>query len=72
MTKQYLYDRVYTLIENCNITWTEAWNIPVEIREYWLNRKAQENEPKTPEAQPKPNVPPKKVFIPDGPAKGLV
>jgi hypothetical protein len=69
-----LYEEIYQLVENTNLSYQDVWNMPVEIRHWWIDRKNKDLESKGP--NPTPNVPPGaqprgKTFIPPGPAADI-
>jgi hypothetical protein len=33
---------LYQLVQHCGLTYSEAWDMPVTLREWWLKRKAKE------------------------------
>ena len=38
--KEYFYEEIYQITENChNVSYTEAWDMPVEVRKWWIQRK---------------------------------
>jgi hypothetical protein len=41
-----LYEELYSVVERCNITYTEVWRMPVELRRWWLNKKHKEDKNK--------------------------
>lgn len=48
--KAYLYEDLFVLVENCNITLTEAWAMPVEVRRWWIDRKGKDARSVSPSA----------------------
>lgn len=44
--KKYIYEELFILVEHCGIRYTEAWEMPIEIRKWWIERKSKENEDK--------------------------
>ncbi len=37
-----MLEDIYQLVQHCRISYTEAWNMPITLREWWLRRKAKE------------------------------
>jgi len=37
-------EEIFLLTEYCHISWTEAWDIPIEYRKWLIERKQKENE----------------------------
>lgn len=44
--KIYVYKSIYQLVEFCGITYTEAWDMPVTVRRWWIDEKSKEIEEK--------------------------
>lgn len=40
------------------MTYESAWNMPVEVRKWWINRTTKENEKRENKEPPKPQGPP--------------
>jgi len=34
----YIYEQCWNLTYHCNLTFFEAWNMPVWLRRWWMNR----------------------------------
>lgn len=41
--KLVILEEIYQLTRYCNITYTEAWYMPVEYRKWWLERTSKDN-----------------------------
>jgi hypothetical protein len=60
-----MYEEIYQLVEHTKLSYQDVWNLPVEIRHWWIDRKNKDLEPKG----PTPNTPRQgQVHIPPGPA----
>ena len=55
--KSYILEEVFILMEYCNFTWTEAWELPIVYRKWMIDRKQKELDKKA-EAEKKGNNPP--------------
>jgi hypothetical protein len=57
--KKYIYEEIFQVVENGNIGYTEAWDLPREIRRWWIARINEENKKKNgPQNTPPPRGPP--------------
>ncbi len=36
--KSYIYEEIFTLVRHCNISYTEAWDMPIPVRHWWIQR----------------------------------
>jgi hypothetical protein len=52
-SKEYIYEEIFQLTENCNVGYESAWNMPVEIRKWWIGRKNKDDASKTQQHQQK-------------------
>lgn len=50
--KVLIWEDLFILTEYCHVSYTEFWDIPIELRKWWVERKKKENE-KIKEAQDK-------------------
>ena len=42
--KSYILEEIFLLMEYCNVSWLEAWDIPISYRKWLIERKRKENE----------------------------
>ena len=40
--KEYIYEEIFTLVRHCKIGYDQAWDMPVEIRHWWIERENKE------------------------------
>lgn len=36
--KKYIYEEIFTCVRHCKLTFSEAWDLPVEVRKWWIDR----------------------------------
>ena len=60
--KIYVYENLYILVEKCGLSYSEAWDMPVAVREWWIKRKEKDGEQRSPGGPPPPGMrgPPKR------------
>lgn len=56
--KDYIYEEVYYLTRECGLTYTEVWDMPVEVRHWWIKKDQKEKEEKAKRGQPSGHVDP--------------
>ncbi len=56
--KTWLYEQVYDLVEKSGLTYTEVWEMPIAVRQWWVKRKQKDNEPQNPGGPPPPGMRP--------------
>jgi hypothetical protein len=42
--KKYILEEVFLLMEYCHFSWDEAWDLPIEYRKWYIDRKKKEND----------------------------
>ena len=47
---KYILEEIFQLVQHCRISYSEAWDMPIVIRHWWINRISKEHE----EEQQKP------------------
>ena len=40
--KGLIYEEIFQLVEHCGLRYDEAWNMPVNVRKWWMERKNKE------------------------------
>jgi hypothetical protein len=58
--KLYIYEEIWQLVKHCKVSFTEAWDMPVAIRKWWI-RKTSEEAAKEKESSKPAGAPPPKM-----------